>query len=197
MDKEINEILIKRFCDMKTRCYNKKCKSYHSYWWRWIQVEWESFKDFYKDMWDSFIEHVEKYWIKNTTLDRIDVNWNYCKDNCRWATWEEQRNNKTTSRPVIYKWKRYNSITELSKLKWLDHRLVWDRLKRGWDIEDAVDKEIKDVSWTKIMWGWREYKSYRELSRFLWIPKDRISRWIRHWFTLEESIKLKTKSFRK
>ena len=43
-------------------------------------------------------------WWKNTTLDRIDVNGNYVKDNIRWATWEIQLKNK--------RWKEYIAIKD-------------------------------------------------------------------------------------
>ena len=39
------------------------------------------------------INHVDKYGEKNTSLDRIDPESNYTKDNCRWATNSEQRKN--------------------------------------------------------------------------------------------------------
>lgn len=32
--------------------------------------------------------------LENLTLDRIDVNGNYSKENCRWADWATQATNK-------------------------------------------------------------------------------------------------------
>ena len=81
---------------MKQRCSNKKFKDYHIYGGRGITYcnDWETFDGFYNDMGQSYIEHLEKYGAKDTTLDRIDPDKNYCKENCRWATIEEQSYNK-------------------------------------------------------------------------------------------------------
>lgn len=84
------------------RCNNPQAERYKHYWWRWIECLRNSFENFYKDMGPSYEEHVKEYWEKNTTIDRIDVNWNYCKENCRWATREEQSNNTTQNRLVDY-----------------------------------------------------------------------------------------------
>ena len=78
---------------IKGRVGDKNRMNYKYYWWRWIKCLWESFEEFYKDMWESYKDHVNKYWEKNTTIDRIDCDWDYCKENCRWATWAEQRLN--------------------------------------------------------------------------------------------------------
>lgn len=83
--------LMKLWQAMKRRCYNSKCNKYCRYWGKWVKIERETFDDFYRDMSPSYIEHVNEfwYWRKNTQIDRIDPNWNYSKNNCRWVTAKE------------------------------------------------------------------------------------------------------------
>lgn len=74
---------------MKERCYNEKHRSYPSYGGRGIRVctVWlNSFEDFLRDMGPRPSPEM--------TLDRKNPNGHYEKNNCRWATPEEQANNK-------------------------------------------------------------------------------------------------------
>lgn len=82
------------FTGMKSRCSatpNTNSKHYGD---RGIRCEWTNIQDFANDMYKSFCEHLEAYPGKETSLDRIDVNGNYNKENCRWATLLEQSKNK-------------------------------------------------------------------------------------------------------
>lgn len=73
--------------NMKQRCSNPKNTHYTDYGGRGIKVcdNWLDFNNFYEDMGDPPV---------GTTLDRIDVNGDYCKSNCRWATDSLQAYNK-------------------------------------------------------------------------------------------------------
>lgn len=73
---------------IKMRCWNPNVKRYNDYGGRWITYDprWEKFENFYEDM--------KEWYSDNLTIDRKENDWNYCKDNCRWATYKEQNNNK-------------------------------------------------------------------------------------------------------
>ncbi len=116
---------------MIQRCTNLKNKAYKNYGGRGIKVckSWLKFEGFFQDMGER---------LPNMSLDRVDNNRNYCKENCRWATWKEQNRNRRDNRLITI-----NGITKCI-IKWceirkLPYARVWWRINHGWTPEEALE----------------------------------------------------------
>lgn len=115
---------------MRHRCLNPKDKAYHKYGGRGISISprWESFLAFLNDMGPRPM---------GKSLDRIDNQGGYSKENCRWATRFEQTNNRRTNSHIFLYGQKY-TVSELARKYGLTFRLLRDRLNSGWDIRDAL-----------------------------------------------------------
>lgn len=82
----------------KRRCEETNNKDYKRYGGRGIRFQWDNFIKFKEDMEKSYLKHIKKYGRENTSIDRIDVNGDYCKENCRWVTRSEQSLNTRRSK---------------------------------------------------------------------------------------------------
>lgn len=124
------------------RCYNKNSSVYKNYWWRWIECLWKSYEDFKADMEESYILHCEEFGRENTSLDRIDNDWNYCKENCRRATKKEQSNNRRSNIKLPWKWNMMNltEIYDLEKPR-VKFWTFYYRYRNWWDLESALFKD--------------------------------------------------------
>jgi hypothetical protein len=82
--------------NMKARCDNPNNPSYKDYGARGIGYphSWTTFEGFYKD-----IGHL---WEDGLTLERRDVNGNYCKDNCTWESRKTQAINRRNTRLIEF-----------------------------------------------------------------------------------------------
>lgn len=122
---------------LRQRCNNPKAKQYCDYGGRGISVckEWDSF--------DKFLEDMGRCPGNNLSIDRIDVDGNYCKENCRWATIIEQNNNQRRN-----KYYTFNGFTGtipqiLRKFSLsISDEAARNRIERGWPIDYVFSKPI-------------------------------------------------------
>lgn len=110
---------------MRNRCDNPSYWSYKHYGGRGITYDprWKDFGEFLADMGERP--------GKEYSLDRIDNNGNYTKENCRWITQKEQVNN---SSKVL----NARVTKDILKTAKASTAVVYKRVRNGWSVADAI-----------------------------------------------------------
>lgn len=132
---------------MMDRCRRKKNPYYKNYGGRGIIVceRWLKFENFRDDMLKSYQKHFEEFG-KDTTLERIDNNGNYCKENCHWVTWREQQQNTRRNINIIFKGRTQTLIQWSRELK-INYQTLYNRLFR---FNMPIEKAFKKVYYRKV-----------------------------------------------
>lgn len=125
---------------IKSRCLNPKNNYFYLYGARGIKVceEWCSDREKF------FSWALENGYKEGLSIDRIDVNGDYCPENCRWVDRKKQMNN--TRRNVFITFNdETKTISEWASKFGFKPSLIRDRLKWGWTIEKALTTPVKPI----------------------------------------------------
>lgn len=123
-----------RWQGMLERCNNKNSQAYKRYGGRGITIcdRWLSFENFYEDMGDP---------PDGMSLDRIDNDKGYSKDNCRWASKTEQIRNRSTSKILTFNGET-KSIKEWADSYGIRYGTLQLRLRAGWSVDEAITTPV-------------------------------------------------------
>lgn len=123
--------------NMNTRCKSVRQKDFAIYSSKGIKVLWNSFEEFRDDMYESYLKHAREFEESNTSIDRIDNNGNYCKENCRWATHKEQSNNMKRNRSITYNGETLTLIQWARRLN-INRKTLSYRIS-NWELDKAFN----------------------------------------------------------
>lgn len=129
------------FKHLKERCNNPHNPRYKHYGGRGIKCLWNTFQEFYDDMYESYLAHVEDFGEDDTSIDRIDVDGDYCKENCKWSTFVEQANNKQSSKVYTLNGETH-TLKDWSIITGINLNTLRGRLFKGWTVEDTLTKKV-------------------------------------------------------
>ena len=126
--------LYRKWAGARRRCYNKHDRRYPLYGGRGIRMcdEWlMSFR--------TFAEWAYGHGYRTgLSLDRIDNDGNYCPENCRFVTMDEQKRNRRFCHRVTFNGREFRTLQEVADHIGIKQNTLTKRLSRGWPMELAL-----------------------------------------------------------
>lgn len=121
----------------RDRCNNPNRKDYYRYGGRGIT---------YDPAWNNFLQFVHDMGCapEGMTLDRIDNDKGYYKDNCRWATRKQQSHNSTRVKYITIAGET-KRLTEWLQAYQVSKNSYYRRVKLGWSIEQAIKTPMRKI----------------------------------------------------
>lgn len=114
---------------MRQRCNNPNNPSYPHYGGKGVRIcdEWNEYSGF--RAWA-----LANGYDETKSIDRIDVDGDYCPENCRWADAKTQANNTTRNRFIMFRGKK-RTMAEIADLLRVSYSTIQHRVERGQALE--------------------------------------------------------------
>lgn len=141
----------KCWSSMKRRCQNPNDDSYSRYGGRGIIIceRWQDFTNFVADM--------GKRPTLGHSIDRINNDGPYSPENCRWATAQEQQNNRRVNVVLEMGGKRL-TITQWAVEIGIPYGAIRYRLDAGWETAEALTRPLGTPVFGRKPYGKRKPK---------------------------------------
>ena len=126
------ERLYQTWKNMRRRCNDPNNSRWEHYGGKGVAIcpEWDDYKVFRQ--WAMGSGYTD-----NLSIDRIDVDGDYCPENCRWVDDKTQANNMSTNRIIEYEGSEM-TMSELADHLDLSYSALQHRIKRGWNMDRIV-----------------------------------------------------------
>lgn len=125
---------------IKRRCYAPHASNYRWYGARGIEMcdEWKNdFQAFYD--WSMANGYAD-----NLTIERKDLEGNYCPENCTWFTVKQQANNRHNNTRITA-FGKTQTLQQWADETGIDYRNISRRIKRGWSVERALTEPTHEI----------------------------------------------------
>lgn len=142
---------------MLDRCNNVNNVNYKHYGGRGISIcgKWSNFENFKEDM--------EEGWEDGMSIERVDVNGDYCPENCIWIPLPDQALNKTNTVYITKPDGTQISLIDLSDQTGLTREFLNARWKRFGDSYEEIIQPKMISEFSKIPSAFKHY---------VWLNKD-------------------------
>lgn len=131
-------VLYRKWASIKRRCYTPSVRDYKNYGERGIKM-----CDDWKNSFEAFmLWSIQSGYSDGLTIERKDMNGDYCPENCTWIPFQEQQKNRRFCRFITYKGET-KTLTDWCKALNLPYKQIHNRMfKLGWSFERAVSEPV-------------------------------------------------------
>lgn len=145
---------------MKERCLSPGSHAYALYGGRGITVcdEWRNSFDAFRDW------ALTHGYSEDLSIDRIDVDGDYCPENCRWADAITQSNNTRCNHMLTYSG-RTMSVSRWAVEIGISRGTLVSRLSAGWSVQQAIETPVEHKYASKIKKAISMYPFRRRLPK--------------------------------
>jgi lambda repressor-like predicted transcriptional regulator len=177
----------KIWAGMKCRCLNINNARYQSYGGRGIEVceRWLDFENFIADM--------GRRPSSAYSIERINNNGNYCKDNCKWILKTDQTKNTRANIKLNYKNEILN-LADLSRQTGIERNTLKGRIiNKGWSIEKAIETPVvnENVEKRKLVYYEGRKYTFNELQKISGINRKTIKSRLEIGMSLDDAMTIK------